>query len=269
MTKFITLFKQMWLQKLKYVYLAFIINIFLIIFISAFATFSHDYDLNFFYSPEKNLNSFWASNFATITLYVDLAFFALTCWEDEKINLSQTWHLIPTNEKKLFTANIISSLASCGLLFLMQQIVNTLLFLPSRGAKSLSFVFSSFSLWMNKYNTLSSTLLHWLFIILIIVFLYLFVSFANFSSRIISETLPVKSTLWIRLFLIALLVIIAVYSGSIILSHVDGIINRVNILRNYDPIWLDDLLVFIVSFILGIFDLWFIDKYIEPKINNR
>lgn len=115
---------------------------------------------------------------------------------------------------------------------------------------------------MNKYNTLSSTLLHWLFIILIIVFLYLFVSFTNFSSRIISETLPVKSTLWIRLFLIALLVIIAVYSGSIILSHVDGIINRVNILRNYDPIWLDDLLIFIVSFILGIFDLWFIDKYI-------
>ena len=73
MTKFITLFKQMWLQKLKYVYLAFIINIFLIIFISAFATISHDYDLYFFYSPEKNLNSFWASNFATITLYVDLA----------------------------------------------------------------------------------------------------------------------------------------------------------------------------------------------------
>ena len=268
MTNFWTLFKQMWSQKQRYIYLVFFINVFAIIFISLMTTMTKDYDMFLFWSPKPDLAFFWRSNFATLTLYFDVAFCGITCWQNEKINMSQTWHLAAADERKTYFVNIFSSLMACAWFFLLQQIVNAILLIPIFGANGLVQAFRDFQLWPAKYVPWPSVLYHWIFIVLIISFIYVFVSFANFTSRIIADILPFKSTLWIRLFIIAILVVVAVYSGTIITSHLDSLINTKMLWKAYDLIWLDDLLLVAVSLILGLLDLWFVKKFIEPKIKN-
>lgn len=268
MANFLTLFKQMWSQKQRYIYLVFFINVFAIIFISLMATMTKDYDLFLFWSPKPDLAFFWRSNFATLTLYFDVAFCGITCWQNEKINMSQTWHLAPADERKTYLVNIFSSLIACALFFFLQQIINAILLIPSFGVGGLKQAFTEFQLWPTKYVPWPSALYHWIFIVLIISFIYVFVSFANFTSRIIADYLPFKSTLWIRLFIIAILVVVAVYSGTIITSHLDYLMDTKMLWKTYDPIWLDDIVLFVVSLILGLFDLYFVRKLIEPKIKN-
>ncbi|MFR4790375.1 MAG: hypothetical protein ACLUAN_08625, partial [Lactobacillus acidophilus] len=84
MTNLWTLFKQMWLQKRKYIYLVFLINIIVVAVLSILALFGEKY----------GVRKYWQHNFVSITIYVDLAFCSIMCWQNEKINMSQTWHLI-------------------------------------------------------------------------------------------------------------------------------------------------------------------------------
>lgn len=105
----------------------------------------------------------------------------------------------------------------------------------------------------------------WIFIVLIILFIYFFVSFANFISRVITEFLPFKSTLWARLLIIAILVIVAVYCGIIFMSRLNGFIDKRPALQVTDPIWLNDLCLFAVSFILDILNLILVKRFAEAK----
>lgn len=90
----------------------------------------------------------------------------------------------------------------------------------------------------------------------------------------ITDFLPFKSTLWIRLLVIAILVVVAVYSGLIIFSHLETLIDikrmspDANIIWQYDPMWLDTLILFIVNLIFDSIDLWFVHSFVEPKIAN-
>ena len=272
MTSFGNLFKQMWVQKSRYIYLLFVINLFTIAFLSIFAWGTGNYDLTFFYTPTHNLGSFWRYNMDTLTIYFDIAFCAVTCWQNEKINMSQTWHLAAADEGKTYLANVFSSLLACGVFFLLQQIVNIFLLIPTMEANSIAEVFSQFGLSPYTPNVPGINVsfeFYWLFIVLIILFIYFFVSFTNFASRIISDELPVKSTLWIRLLIIAILVIVAVYVGSIIFSHLQNLVDTNEALQDSDPIWLDDILLLVMSLIFGLCDILFVKKWVEPKIVNR
>lgn len=272
LVSFSNLFKQMWVQKSRYIYLFFIINLFTIVFISLFALGTGNYDLTFFYTSTHNLGNFWRYNIATLTIYFDIAFFAVTCWQNEKINMSQTWHLAAADEGKTYLANVFSSLLACGVFFLLQQIVNIFLLIPTMGANSIADAFSQFGLFPYTPNVPGINVsfeFYWLFIVLIILFIYFFVSFTNFSSRIISDELPVKSTLWIRLLIIAILVIVAVYVGSIVFLHLQNFVDTNRSLQTYDPIWLDDILLLVMSLVFGLCDILLVKKWVEPKIVNR
>ncbi|EEJ73076.1 hypothetical protein [Lactobacillus ultunensis] len=272
LTSFGNLFKQMWLQKRRYIYLLFFINLFTIIFVSLFALATQNYNLLFFESPNKSLVDFWRYNSANLTIYFDLAFGVITCWQNEKINMSQTWHLAAADEGKTYLANVFSSLIACGFFFLLQQIVNTLLLIPTMGADCVAEAFSQFGLSPITPNITGINIafeFYWFFVVLVILFIYFFVSFTNFASRIVSEELPMKSTLWIRLLIIAILVIIAVYVGSIVFTHLQNLIDTNKSLQTYDPIWLDDILLLLVDLIFGLCDILFVKKWVEPKIVNR
>lgn len=175
--------------------------------------------------------------------------------------------------EKTYLANIFSSLLACGYFFLLQEIVNSLLLIPSCGADSFAQAFREFGLYPIKtvpgVEITSNRMLafHWLFIILIILIIYFFVSFANFSSRVITDFLPFKSTVWARLLIIAILVIVAAYCGMIFMSKLQGFVDKSPNLQATDPIWLDDLCLFIVSLVFGILNLVFVKKYLEPKID--
>lgn len=275
MTNFGQLFKQMWSQKWKYLYLIFLINLFAVVFISVFALITKNYNLFFFYSADHDLGHFWESNFINLTLLFDLAFCATMCWQNEKINTSQTWHLIPVDDRKIYLANITSSLITCGVFFFLQQVVNSILLIPTQGMQSLAYVFQGFGLYPRTFpgiinSSQTSFIFYWFFIVLIILSIYFFVSLINFVSKIISDELPFKSTLWIRLLIIAILVIAGVYLASIILPHLENFIDaKQRTLQIYDPVWLDDIFLVGINIVVGLLDLWLVKKWIEPKIVNR
>lgn len=218
------------------------------------------------------MGDFWRYNNATLTIYFDIAFLAITCWQNEKINMSQTWHLVSADESKIYLTNVFSSLIACGVYFFLQQIINIILLIPSMGANCIAEAFSQFGLSPRTPNVPGINVsfgFYWLFVVLIILFIYFFVSFTNFTSRIISDELPVKSTLWIRLLIIAILVIIAVYVGLIAFSHLQSLIDANKVLQTYDPIWLDDIVFVIINLIFGLCNILLVKKWVEPKIVNR
>ena len=69
--------------------------------------------------------------------------------------------------------------------------------------------------------------------------------------------------------LIAILVIVAVYVGSIVFSHLQNFVDTNRLLQTYDPIWLDDILLLVMSLVFGLCDILFVKKWVEPKIVNR
>lgn len=177
LTSFGNLFKQMWVQKSKYIYLLFVINLFTIAFLSIFAWGTGNYDLTFFYTPTHNLGSFWRYNMATLTIYFDIAFCAVTCWQNEKINMSQTWHLAAVDERKTYLANVFSSLIACGVFFLLQQVINILLLIPTMGPNCVAEAFSQFGLSPLTPNVPGINVsfeFYWLFVVLVILFIYFF-----------------------------------------------------------------------------------------------
>lgn len=260
----------MWTQKRKFLYLVFLINICVVIFLSGyFLIFKSWHGLSD--APARNLGQFWRNNFAGVTLYIDFAFCAVICWQNEKINLSQTWHLAASDERKTYLANIFSSLLACGYFFFLQQIVNTLLLIPSLGAECFAQAFREFGLYPVKMipgvESVNNQMIifRWIFIVLIILIIFFFVSFANFVSWVITDFLPFKSTLWARLLIIAILVIVAVYCGMIFMAKLNGFIDKRPALQVTDPVWLDDLCFLGVSLILGILDLALVKKFVEAK----
>lgn len=261
MTNFWSLFKQMWSQKQRYISLILVINIFTIVFMTFFKIIMPDD-----YYAHVGIVKYWQDSYMWLTIYIDIAFCAIACWQNEKINTSQTWHLIVADERKIYLANIFSSLVACGVFFFLQQIINAFLLLPSYGAESLVHIYRDFQLWSAQYDPWDNVLFHWFFIVMIILFIYFFVSFTNFTSKLITNYLPFKSTLWIRLLVIVVLVIVAVYFGLIIMSHLQSFIDAKK--GSVDPIWLDDILLLVVNLVFGSIDLWFVHSFVEPKIAN-
>src|SRR5699024_12094230 len=95
----------MWTQKRKFIYLVFLINIFAVVFLSGYFLLFKNWN-GLANLPSKNLGQFWRNNFVYVTLYIDFAFCAITCWQNEKINLSQNWHLAAFSERKTILAYI-------------------------------------------------------------------------------------------------------------------------------------------------------------------
>lgn len=67
------------------------------------------------------------------TIFADIIFTGLLCWQNEKINLSQTWHLVPISDVKLWLINIFSSIAECAYIFIIQVLVGAIVFMLDLG----------------------------------------------------------------------------------------------------------------------------------------
>ena len=256
LTNLWTLFKQMWLQKRKYIYLVFLINIIVVAVLSILALFGEKY----------GVRKYWQHNFVSITIYVDLAFCSIMCWQNEKINMSQTWHLISASEPLVYLINVFSSLIACAYFFVLQQLMNGILLMPTSGINAWIRASQGFLMFPGKYTTTEIFLYKLIFIALIIIFIYFFVSFVNFASKVIADFLPFKGTLWIKLLIIAILVIVAVYLGLIVTSHLDSFIMREQVIEYVDPLWIDNLIFLMVDILLGICNSILVKKFVEPRI---
>lgn len=59
------------------------------------------------------------------------------------------------------------------------------------------------------------------------------------------------------------------YVGSIFFSHLQNLVDSNRALQTYDPIWLDDIGLFVIDLVFCLCDILFVKKWVEPKIVNR
>lgn len=104
----------------------------------------------------------------------------------------------------------------------------------------------------------------------------MFVSFTNFSTRVIVDFLPVKNTTWVKMLVMGILVIIGVYVGMQINDHftnfmmtkfTDSVMVHSNI-REVGSMQVTDIELAIISLILGSLNIWLINKFVETKVKN-
>lgn len=232
MTSFGALFKQIFLQKRRYVNLVLLVQIFAIVFLALFTSWQNDNDLlwnMFLLGSSLNKNNFFVNVFSiTIftTVLADLAFTALACWQDEKINLSQTWRLIPINESEFYTENILTSIACCVYIFVIQILLSLIVFIPVllTNHKVAHEFLGSFTI--NNTDSLINASNMIAFLFCIVFFIFTFVSLANFSSRAITDRLKVRNTKWIRYLVLGILIVIAVYLLFEINDHIQNAFTR-------------------------------------------
>lgn len=265
------LIKWQFKQKRKYANLILFLQILALFIIAIWTLFNKD--------PNGYYNSFnsdayghyWRSLFesnVTLIIFLDIAFGVLTCWVNERINLSQTWNLVPVSSNKFWLENIFSSILTCIYLFILQLVFLFLTCLPALGdfhdKNPLKIVLGAYGLWP-RADTFSHVIDTIIFLFAIAFFIYIFVSFIDFSSRAIVDYLPVKNILWVRMLVMAILAIIGIYIGSMFMGHVSNFLNNSWQARYGDPLWFSNLITIIADVILGSLDLWLFNKYVESK----
>lgn len=260
--------RQMFKQKSKYVYLMIILQVISTVILSIYELSQENSS-----GIEDILRIFYHISYLMMIL-LDIVFCGLMCWQNEKMNLSQTWRQVLITSIKFYLANIISTLVGCiYYLFAVQMIFNCLLSFPKINQPILDVL--GITAGYNP-NLIMKVITSILFLFLVVITISTFVSFTNFITKIIVDVLPVKSTIWIRMLAIGILVVIAAYIAFQMNDHFESfLMTRIgkqlvdqNHLETFNSLEAVDIEFIIISIILGGLDLFFISRFIEPKKDN-
>ena len=236
MKSFKAVFKQIFLQKVKYIHLVLLIQIITIILLALFS------------NKGREINTVLSEIGLTSTVIADLVITIILCWQNERINSSQTWQLILLASSAKYIANVLSSVLGCIYIFIIQLLINFILLLPYLSASPVPI----------NINNLEYGVVHDYFqlcvsLFLLVLVIFTFVSFVNFLSYLIINILP-TNTKWVRLLVIVVLTVVATYIFG---STSTGSISD----------WLKPNVQYIIDILIfGGFDLWLINKYVESKI---
>lgn len=236
MKSFKAVFKQIFLQKVKYIHLVLLIQIITIILLALFS------------NKGREINAVVSEIGLTSTVIADLVITIILCWQNERINSSQTWQLIPLASSAKYIANVLSSVLGCIYIFIIQLLINFILLLPYLSASPVPI----------NINNLEYGVIHDYFqlcvsLFLLVLVIFTFVSFVNFLSYLIINILP-TNTKWVRLLVTVVLTVVATY---ILGSTSTGSISD----------WLKPNVQYIIDILIfGGFDLWLINKYVESKV---
>lgn len=274
MTKLSALFRQMFVQKRRYAHLVLLVQTFAVIFMFIMdmitgSNFTNGY-LVFGRGSHPN---FWDLIFAAgimTTVIGDIVFLGLMCWQNEKINLSQTWHLVPVSSIKLWWINVFSSLVGCAYIFIIQVVLGTIVFIFD----CLSYGYNVFNIFNKTFGFRSWSdyaaffeMILWLIGLVLIIFC--FVSFANFLTRTITDQLPGRNSTLVKILVMAILVIVGVTIAFRINDQVTGMyINHMMKKQSYsgDTFPMITIEYFVGSLILGLINSYLVQKFVEPKI---
>lgn len=251
----------MFKQKQRYVYLVLIIQI---LATTVLTLMQHkDFKIEGFQEVLYN-------NSILLTILFDVIFLAIMCWQNEKINLSQTWRQIPISDTKFYLSNIMSTLLACAYIFIVQVVITMLVSIPR-----IDRVFSDL---IGMSDIRGDVLLDGsnfiVFLILMVVMICTFVSFTDFLTRIIVDFLPVKNTLWVKMLVMGILIILAAYIGAQINDHFTNFVmtrfvaTNVKATKPVNSLQITNLEFLLISIVLGGLDLLFINKFAEAKIKN-
>ena len=279
MTSNKALFKQMFLQKRRYADLVLLVQVFAVAFMFLMGIIFGDNS-----NPINNISSVFAGNDniwdlilglgVLTTFFADITFLGLMCWQNEKINLSQTWQLIPASSGKILIFNIISSIVECAYIFVIQVVIGLIVLIIDSYSHHINpFSGTSFGANISFVESAWALIEELLALVGLCLIIFAFVSLINFLTRTITDQLPVKNTTGIRLVVMAILVIVGVIIAmqindqmmTIYYNHLAAHSETIDM----DNIGLAALEYWIGSILLGIINCLLIQKFVEPKIINR
>lgn len=279
MTSNKALFKQMFLQKRRYADLVLLVQVFAVAFMFLMGIIFRGNS-----NPINNISSVFAGNDniwdlilglgVLTTFFVDITFLGLMCWQNEKINLSQTWQLIPASSGKIWIFNIISSIVECAYIFVVQVVIGLIVLIIDSYSHHINpFSGTSFGANISFVESAWALIEELLALVGLCLIIFAFVSLINFLTRTITDQLPVKNTTGIRLVVMAILVIVGVIIAmqindqmmTIYYNHLAAHSETIDM----DNIGLAALEYWIGSILLGIINCLLIQKFVEPKIINR
>ena len=279
MTSNKALFKQMFLQKRRYADLVLLVQVFAVAFMFLMGIIFRGNS-----NPINNISSVFAGNDniwdlilglgVLTTFFADITFLGLMCWQNEKINLSQTWQLIPASSSKIWIFNIISSIVECAYIFVIQVVIGLIVLIIDSYSHHINpFSGTSFGANISFDESAWALIEELLALVGLCLIIFAFVSLINFLTRTITDQLPVKNTTGIRLVVMAILVIVGVIIAmqindqmmTIYYNHLAAHSETIDM----DNIGLAALEYWIGSILLGIINCLLIQKFVEPKIINR
>ena len=121
--------------------------------------------LALFSNKGREINTVLSEIGLTSTVIADLVITIILCWQNERINSSQTWQLIPLASSAKYIANVLSSVLGCIYIFIIQLLINFILLLPYLSASPVPI----------NINNLEYGVVHDYFQLCVSLFLFLFI----------------------------------------------------------------------------------------------
>lgn len=214
-------------------------------------------------------------HFVTWGVAAGFCYFIYTIFQNEKINTSQTWRLIPISDTKFYLSNILSAVITY-IYFLAIELIAVLVLV--------AVVFFSNSAEHNKFFAVNAPAdfwanFDWIIVINVVCILlltgiltYLTFSLINFSSRTIIDFLPIAKSRAIlivtRLIIVSIVFILVSKIGSSLTSLIQWLLmhNRAGS-SQYVSLFYVDISLAIIILIFGAVNIWLINKFVEAKIN--
>lgn len=103
---------QLWRQKRRYANLVLLLQAFafILIFVIVSLTIGYGNNILLFFYPITSLRTAWAGTLSSLaivtTVIADLIFASLMAWQNERIDNSQTFQLLPLSTDQLWLVNI-------------------------------------------------------------------------------------------------------------------------------------------------------------------
>lgn len=266
MTSTKALFKQMFLQKRRYANLVLLIQTFAVAFMFLMGV--------IFKGNGNPINMILVLGVFT-TFFADVTFLGLMCWQNKKINLSQTWQLIPASGSKIWIINIVSSIVECAYIFVIQIVIGLVVVTIDSFSHHINpFVGTSFGTNISFIESAWSLIEELLTLVGLCLIIFAFVSLTNLLTRTIADQLPMKNTTAVRLVVMAILVIVGVIialriNDQVLTMYTNHLFARAHRAIDVDTLGVSALEYWIGAILLGIINCLLIQKFVEPKIVNR
>lgn len=197
-----------------------------------------------------------------------LAFLVISIRQNEHMNRSATWRLLPLSTSKFYASNLLSAFVAYLVLGLVQAAIDFVFLIPVLTSKvfrsdtktALGQLFSS-QLWshFNPMMVLGAIV----FLLLVMVLIYSGCSLIDLGSRSLAAYLPPAGAKFGQ-FVISLLGIIVLLW---LFNYVMGAAQRwlLIMVHGDSELWLNNLLLLIFDSAFFLLDSWLLDKFVEAE----
>lgn len=277
MTSFGTLFKQLFKQKAKSAYLLIAIQVAASLVLTVLTMISNSSEMSHAQVAGVAIGNIvmvyllsYILVFLGVGIPITLVYFVMTSWKNEKINRSQTWHLIPISSEKLYIANTLSSFVAFIYLNIIQAVIAFIgyiaLYLGSVDIrKGTAAIFSE----LNKEHFWTSA--DWgsmiRFIIAAILLglaAYITVSFYHFVTRAIIDFLPNKAATFTSIVVRFLMMILVIWLVVKFFEVASNLYDNLFAVAGTDDLGVT-VLFLLFDIIFGGINIFLIKKFVEAK----